>query len=474
MTSEMVKREDVGLDVKVAESMVVRGDVSGLGPAQRVALYLSTCKDLGLNPRAQPFTFLRLNGKEVMYAGRGATDQLARIHNVTREMIDGPKVIDLAGTKLVYAVAKATLPGGRFETATATVPLVDPVNVLMKCETKAKRRATLALLGLAMLDETELDTIPASSMEPGPVIDVTQTSAARAAEAQRADEPQGSRAFNDFCEAIVGCETAASIRDAYAALLSGLRDEGATLTEYTDGDAGAFDLARRRLHALALYTSIAETTLLLGAGDEGRALASWLDAYTIALDSPEGETAPLPIAAAWWVQRRGEIPRGVGEAVFRVMQRSLATDPNDQAKVRLAGDALKAEIERISRTTPPDGTGGRRTSKSAKTSAETAESPATSTGSGTTALAAVPEWMGDETREKEYLSTKTDPVSLQNAVRKYGRFNARFRALAAARLQAVSHADHDGTRPEYITCVRDVERWSSEGPRQRAAARRVA
>jgi hypothetical protein len=168
MTSEIVKRDaaETALDVKVAESMVIRGDVSGLGPSQRIALYLATCRELGLNPKAQPFTFLKLNGKEVMYAGRGCTDQLARLHHVTREMIDGPKVIDLAGTKLVYAVAKATLPGGRFETATATVPLVDPVNVLMKCETKAKRRATLALLGLAMLDEMELETIPASVQEP--------------------------------------------------------------------------------------------------------------------------------------------------------------------------------------------------------------------------------------------------------------------------------------------------------------------
>jgi hypothetical protein len=83
-------------------------------------------------------------------------------------------VIDLAGTKLVYAVCRATHPNGRVETATATVPLVDPINVLMKAETKAKRRATLSILGLGLLDEMELETIPANAQEPGGGVDLSQ------------------------------------------------------------------------------------------------------------------------------------------------------------------------------------------------------------------------------------------------------------------------------------------------------------
>ncbi len=132
--------ERAGYDVdertgaKVIDSIVLRGDLSGLGPSERARFYVQMCEGLGLNPHAQPFAFLRLNGKEILYATRGATDQLAAMHRVTREIIDGPKVIDLAGTKLVYAVCKASMPNGRFETATATVPLTDPVNVLMKCE----------------------------------------------------------------------------------------------------------------------------------------------------------------------------------------------------------------------------------------------------------------------------------------------------------------------------------------------------
>ena len=158
---------------KVVESLVLRGDLSGLSPQHRAQYYVQQCESLGLNPNAQPFAFLRLNGKEILYATRGATDQLAAIHRITREIIDGPRVMDLAGTKVVLCAAKASHPNGRTETSIATLPFVDPVNVLMKAETKAKRRVTLSILGLALLDETELETIPAAVQEPGGGVDLS-------------------------------------------------------------------------------------------------------------------------------------------------------------------------------------------------------------------------------------------------------------------------------------------------------------
>jgi hypothetical protein len=188
--------ERAGYDVdertgaKVIDSIVLRGDLSGLGPAERARFYVQMCEGLGLNPHAQPFAFLRLNGKEILYATRGATDQLAAMHRVNRKIIDGPKVIDLAGTKLVYAVCEASMPNGRVETATATVPLTDPVNVLMKAETKAKRRATLSILGLGVLDELEIETIPAGAQEPGGSVDLNQVNhLAEAAEESPANDP---------------------------------------------------------------------------------------------------------------------------------------------------------------------------------------------------------------------------------------------------------------------------------------------
>jgi hypothetical protein len=169
--SEMVQADD-RLSASVVESVVTKGDISALTPQQKSDYYVQRCRQLGLDPASKPFAILRLQGKEVLYAEKGAADQLAKIHRVNRKITDGPKVIDVGGTKLVYAQCEASLPDGRSEMEVATVPLSDPANVLMKCVSKVKRRATLAILGLGMLDEMETETIPASVKAPGPRVEI--------------------------------------------------------------------------------------------------------------------------------------------------------------------------------------------------------------------------------------------------------------------------------------------------------------
>ena len=218
---------------RVIESVIVRGDISALTQQERAAYYLQICRSLGLNPAAQPLTPLRLNGKEILYASRGATDQLAAQHGINREIIDGPKVIDLAGTKLVYAVCRATHPSGRSETAVATVPLQDPANVLMKAETKAKRRATLSILGLGMLDETEIETIPAAAKsEAAPLhVDVTASeSKPERRQPKLGDEEKAARVaaiLADYDKAIAAGENAGAAYDtAYDTAKRAGRDMG--------------------------------------------------------------------------------------------------------------------------------------------------------------------------------------------------------------------------------------------------------
>jgi hypothetical protein len=87
---------------------------------------------------------------------------------VSREVVDG-----------IYVVtAKATLPDGRSDENIGAVPLEGlkgeaRANAMMKGETKAKRRVTLAICGLGMLDETEVESLPPSvayTVEPPPKI----------------------------------------------------------------------------------------------------------------------------------------------------------------------------------------------------------------------------------------------------------------------------------------------------------------
>src|SRR5690606_18256643 len=65
----------------------------------------------------------------------------------------------------VYVVtAKAKLPDGREDESTGAVSIANLsgdslANAYLKAETKAKRRVTLSVCGLGMLDESEVETI---------------------------------------------------------------------------------------------------------------------------------------------------------------------------------------------------------------------------------------------------------------------------------------------------------------------------
>lgn len=164
------------VDTAVVESLVAKGDISGLPPGAKAQYYIEFCRSLGLDPKTQPFQILKLQGREILYAGRGATDQLARNNAVTRELVSGPELVEVAGVQVVRAVCRASLPDGRSDTSAGLVPVpqgnVEAVcNAFMKAETKAKRRATLSLLGLGMMDESETDTLPAAQSVAVPQLD---------------------------------------------------------------------------------------------------------------------------------------------------------------------------------------------------------------------------------------------------------------------------------------------------------------
>jgi len=142
------------------ENALMRGDLSRLTEAERLSYYKSFCSSLGLNPLTQPLSYITLSGKLTLYASKGCAEQLRSIHKVSikityRESIEG-----------VYVVtAEAYLPDGRCDSATGAVTIQNLkgemlANAFMKAETKAKRRVTLSLLGLNMLDESEVEDIP--------------------------------------------------------------------------------------------------------------------------------------------------------------------------------------------------------------------------------------------------------------------------------------------------------------------------
>lgn len=152
------------IDASVIETVLVGGDLSKLSAQQRTSYYKAVCDSVGLNPLTKPFDYITLNGKLTLYARKDATDQLRNMHGVSITKLEREK---LEGIYLVTAYA---MRDGRQDSSIGAVNIDNLkgdalANAMMKAETKAKRRVTLSICGLGMLDETELETIPASAIE---------------------------------------------------------------------------------------------------------------------------------------------------------------------------------------------------------------------------------------------------------------------------------------------------------------------
>ena len=147
------------IEPALISNLVIKGDLSGLTAEQKVQYYKLFCERLGLDALTQPFKLLRLNGKEILYCDRSGAQQLNKKHNVSHEVKTRESTPDL-----YIVTCRASLPDGRFTDSIGAVNIKglsgdNLANAMMKGETKAKRRATLDILGLGILDETETETI---------------------------------------------------------------------------------------------------------------------------------------------------------------------------------------------------------------------------------------------------------------------------------------------------------------------------
>jgi len=159
-------------DSSVIQKLVLDGDISQMSKEQRVNYYTQFCQSLGLNPLTQPFQIIKFQGKEKLYATKDCTEQLRKIHGVSITDIASQKIED------VYVVtAKAMDKNGKVDTSTGAVTISNLkgdalANALMKAETKAKRRVTLSICGLGILDESETDTMKEAITEDVQAVEV--------------------------------------------------------------------------------------------------------------------------------------------------------------------------------------------------------------------------------------------------------------------------------------------------------------
>jgi hypothetical protein len=145
---------------ETAVQFITANDLSQMDGPKRVQVILAMCDRLGLDPILKPIQLLQLQGKLVPYVTKGATDQLARVHGISTRIVDRRREGDV-----YVCVVEATAKDGRTADNIGAVALTgtprpdELANAMMKAITKAKRRATLSLIGLGLLVQEEAEDL---------------------------------------------------------------------------------------------------------------------------------------------------------------------------------------------------------------------------------------------------------------------------------------------------------------------------
>lgn len=220
MTQAIQKQQD---GATALEQVLLNGDLSQLTAEQRIQYYKATCESLGLNPLTKPFDYIKLNNKLTLYAKKDATDQLRKLRGVS---IDKPDIQQI--DNLIIVTVMAVDKDGRKDSDIGVVGKGDMGgnigNALMKAVTKAKRRVTLSICGLGILDETEVEveSIPnAVPIDAEPVTDEPQPTKAQLMDKATAHLAEQRARVQSLCKELNAAKDS-------------IKWTGATLTEYVN------------------------------------------------------------------------------------------------------------------------------------------------------------------------------------------------------------------------------------------------
>ncbi len=169
-------------DEEALNKLLFYGDLSSLGIAQQREYCFQLAKVMGLNPWTKPFDMITdSKGRLFVYANKGCAAQLRHTRSITLETIyEGPlKLGDKYNYGIYTVVVEAAIPdrdcpGGQRKVRNVGSVSIDQLigealsNAVMKCYTKAIRRATLDVCGIGFPDESELDSMGAGQREPQP------------------------------------------------------------------------------------------------------------------------------------------------------------------------------------------------------------------------------------------------------------------------------------------------------------------
>ena len=162
---------------------------------EKVQHYAEVCEALELDPRKRPFEYLYVDNEYegrnlILYVTKSGSNQLRAVRAIDVE----PVTITIqAGVAI--AVANAKDKTGRIDSCVGAVAVEgltgkSLANAVMSAETKAKRRVTISISGIGLLDETEVQDLsgtvtritPDVTPAPAPQLAAPSTAAATVSE----------------------------------------------------------------------------------------------------------------------------------------------------------------------------------------------------------------------------------------------------------------------------------------------------
>lgn len=140
------------------ERVIIGGDLRGLQPGQRLWYYGYRARQAGLDPLTQPFNWLsnRKTGSQSLYLNKEGAAQLRKKHGISIEIVSAAEAGDYFEVR-----AKASTTDGRHDEDFGGAYLKglvgdDRMNAKALAFTRAKRRVSISIVGLGMLDESEV------------------------------------------------------------------------------------------------------------------------------------------------------------------------------------------------------------------------------------------------------------------------------------------------------------------------------
>jgi hypothetical protein len=174
---------------EVIDHAILIGDFTNVSDEFRVQYLKELCESLQLNYATTPFAYIKLKQKDEYnktkfvirpYALKNCTDQIRLIHGVSvskleKELFNGVYIVtayvqdkdgrqdaDIGASSVTYSKDSSYFDKNNEPTYKKgdLFQGEDFANAIMKATTKAKRRATLSLMGLGgILDESEIESL---------------------------------------------------------------------------------------------------------------------------------------------------------------------------------------------------------------------------------------------------------------------------------------------------------------------------